>query len=305
LTDILQKVRTIKKGALVELNYLRVFYEVARAGKFSESAKKLRISQSALSRSVSLLEENEGVTLFDRSKSGVSLTAKGQEVFRLCDELFKKEKEIENLCRGVQEKCEGYMRFASSDHLINDFLPEPLLNFKKKYPNIVPSIRTGTPEEITDFLINDECEFALLFAKVNSPQIEFKNLRSEKMSLVCHPALWKECGSLRKLIAKYGYISSIDANLNRRSSQVMLELFGEIPSIGFEVNSQESQKRFCLAGEGAAYLAHFMVKKEIEKGLLFEIPIESAHEFPLWLATAKGKQLSLASRTFLKLFFES
>lgn len=284
----------------MELNYLRVFYEVARTGKFSESAKKLRISQSALSRSVSLLEENEGVTLFDRSKNGVTLTPKGQEVFRLCDQLFKKEKEIENLCRGVQEKCEGYMRFASSDHLINDYLPGLLINFKRKYPNIVPSIRTGTPEEITDFLINDECEFALLFAKVNTPQIEFTKLHSEKMSLVCHPDLWIECRTLRKLISTYGYISSIDANRGRRSSQVMLELFGEIPPIGFEVNSQESQKRFCLAKEGAAYLSHFMVKKEIESGELFEIPIESAHEFPLWLAKSMGKQLSLPSRRFLE-----
>ncbi len=293
----------------MELNYLRVFYEVACTGKFSESAKKLHISQSALSRSVSLLEESEGITLFERSKSGVTLTQKGQEIFRLCDQLFKKEKEIENLCRGVQEKCEGYMRFASSDHLINDFLPEPLLKFKRKHPGIVPSIRTGTPEEITDFLLRDECEFALMFAKINTPQIEFKKLHSEKMALVCHPELWRECRSssndktLRKLISRYGYISSIDAKLGRRSSQVMLELFGEIPPIGFEVNSQESQKRFCLAREGAAYLARFMVKKEIENGELFEIPVESAHEFPLWLATAKGKQLSLASRTFLSDLF--
>lgn len=290
----------------MELNYLRVFYEVARTGKFSESAKKLHISQSALSRSVSLLEESEGVTLFERSKKGVSLTEKGQKIFHLCDQLFKKEREIENLCRGVQEKCEGFMRFASSDHLINDFLPEHLLGFKREHPGIIPSIRTGTPEEITDFLLRDECEFALMFAKVNTPQVEFKKIHSEKMALVCHPELWRESlchnhdETLRRLISRFGYISSIDARFGRRSSQVMLELFGEIPPICFEVNSQESQKRFCLAREGAAYLARFMVKKEIENGELFEIPVESAHEFPLWLAVVKGKQLSLASRTFLK-----
>ena len=79
----------------MELNYLRVFYEVAKSGKFSESAKKLSISQSALSRSVSLLEESEGVVLFDRSKNGVKLTPKGLDVFRLCEKLFQTEKEIE------------------------------------------------------------------------------------------------------------------------------------------------------------------------------------------------------------------
>jgi DNA-binding transcriptional LysR family regulator len=80
----------------------------------------------------------------------------------------------------------------------------------------------------------------------------------------------------------------------------MLELFGEMPAIGIEVNSQESQKRFCLAGEGVAYLANFMVKKEIEGGKLFEIPVEHVHEFHLWLARPKGKHLSLTSRMFLQ-----
>lgn len=290
----------------MELNYLRVFYEVAKSGKFSESAKKLNISQSALSRSVSLLEESEGVVLFDRSKNGVQLTPKGNEVFRLCEKLFHTEKEIEDICRGAQEKCEGYLRFAASDHIINHLLPEYIRSFRNEHPEIVPSIRSGTPDEVIQLLLTTECEFAFMFAKINSPQIEFRRLHSERMSLVCHPDLWKECKStnnektLKKIINKYGYISSIGASLDRRSSQVLLELFGEQPKIGFEINSQESQKKYCMAKEGVAYLQHFMVKKEIESGELHEISIEHIHEFPLWLAKPKGKNLSLNSRTFLQ-----
>ncbi|MEA9355340.1 LysR family transcriptional regulator [Bacteriovorax sp. PP10] len=291
---------------IMELSYLRVFYEVAKAGKFSETAKKLNVSQSALSRSVSLLEEGEGVVLFDRSKSGVSLTPKGLDVFRLCEQLFQTEKEIENLCRGIQDKCEGFLRFAASDHVINDLLPGPIHEFRRQHPKVVPSIRSGTPDEIVNHLLTTDCEFALMFAKINTPQIEFRRLHPESMSLVCHPDLWKECKSssnektLKKLIGKYGYMSAIGASMDRRSSQVLIELFGEMPSIGFEINSQESQKRFCLAGEGVAYLTNFMVKKEIERGELFEIPVDHIHEFHMWLARPKGKQLSLTSRMFLQ-----
>jgi DNA-binding transcriptional LysR family regulator len=291
---------------IMELNYLRVFYEVAKAGKFSESAKKLNVSQSALSRSVSLLEENEGVVLFDRSKNGVKLTPKGIDVFRLCEQLFQTEKDIENLCRGIQDKCEGFLKFAGSDHIINDYLQDSLHDFRRQHPKVIPSIRSGTPDEIIHHLLTTDCEFALMFAKINTPQVDFRRLNPEVMSLVCHPSIWKECKSssnektLRKLIANYGYISTIGASMDRRSSQVLIELFGEHPPIGIEVNSQESQKRFCLAGEGVAYLTNFMVKKEIERGELFEIPVDHIHEFHLWLARPKGKQLSLTSRTFLK-----
>ncbi|MGZ3809636.1 MAG: LysR family transcriptional regulator, partial [Bacteriovorax sp.] len=171
----------------MELNYLRVFYQVAKDGKFSESAKKLNISQSALSRSVSLLEESEGVVLFDRSKNGVTLTPKGVDVFRLCEQLFQTEKEIEDLCRGIQENCEGFLRFAASDHIINDYLPTPMHEFRRLHPKVVPSIRSGTSDEIINLLLTTDCEFALMFAKINTPRVEFRRLHPEGMSLVCRP----------------------------------------------------------------------------------------------------------------------
>ncbi|WP_413289212.1 LysR family transcriptional regulator [Bdellovibrio sp. HCB337] len=290
----------------MELNYLRVFFEVAKSGKFSDAARKMNISQSALSRSVALLEESEGVTLFDRSKKGVALTPKGQEVFHLCEQLFRTEKEIENLCRGIQEKCEGPLRFSAADHVINDYLVKPLHEFRRKYNKVVPSIRSGTPDEVIQAVLNTDCEFGLLFAKVNLPNVEYRILHREAMAVVCHPRLWKENKSssnektLKAILKNYGYICSIGALLETRPSRVIMELFGEAPQIGLETNSQESQKRFCLAGEGVAYLSRFMVAKEIESGKLFEIPVDHPHSFNLWLATAKGKHLSLTSRMFLK-----
>src|SRR3954464_7166212 len=109
----------------MELNHLRVFFEVARIGKFAEAAKRLNISQSALSRSVALLEESEGVKLFERSKSGVTLTTTGIEIFRHCEQLFQTVNKITEVCRGIQETCEGPLHFATTDHAINYLLPKP------------------------------------------------------------------------------------------------------------------------------------------------------------------------------------
>lgn len=291
----------------MELNHLRVFYEVAKVGRFTEAAKRLNISQSALSRSVALLEESEGVQLFERSKRGVSLTRIGTEVFLRCEELFRTFHEIEGLCRGTVEKCEGPLRFATTDHVTNDLLVGPLQSFRKQYPRVVPSIFTGTPDEIADTLLASSVEFGLLFSKVPIPQIDYQVLRAqEPMVLVCHPELWKknksasDAKTLKKVIESVGYIASIGALLQTRPTRVLSELFGEMPRIAFEANSQEVQKRICLKGGGVAYLSRFMVAKEIETGKLHEIAIEHPHVFNLWLATRKGRQLSLSARTFLQ-----
>lgn len=290
----------------MELNYLRVFFEVAKAGRFSEAARRMNISQSALSRSVALLEESEGVKLFDRSKHGVELTDVGKEVFSRCEELFRTFREIEGICKGTQEECAGPLRFAASDHVINDFLIQPIQAFRKLYPKVIPSIETGSPDEIIETLVKGTCEFGLLFAKPAIPQIDYKILRSQEMALVCHPELWKRCRSsstektLKNVLKDQGYIASIGAHLRTRLTRVMQELFGEMPRVGFEVNTQEAQKRICLAQGGIAYLARFMVAKEIEEGRLFEVPVENPHSFHLWVATRRGRELTLAARTFLE-----
>src|SRR5262245_42799038 len=134
----------------MELNHLRVFFEVAKSGRFTEAAQRLNISQSALSRSVALLEESQGVKLFERSKRGVTLTQVGAEVFRHCEHLFQTVGRIEDVCKGVHETCEGPLKFATTDHIVNDLLAEPLAKFLQEYPAVLPSVTLGSPDELLE-----------------------------------------------------------------------------------------------------------------------------------------------------------
>ncbi|SCW38082.1 regulatory helix-turn-helix protein, lysR family [Sphingobium faniae] len=61
----------------IDLHKLRHALTAARAGSFSAAAEQFSISQSALTRRVPMLEENYGIRMFDRGKSGASLTLEG------------------------------------------------------------------------------------------------------------------------------------------------------------------------------------------------------------------------------------
>lgn len=290
---------------LLELNHLKVFFEVAKAGRFTEAAQRLNISQSALSRSVALLEEDCGVQLFERSKKGVVLTAIGAEVFRQCETIFQTVHRIDDVCRGIQETCAGPIRFATTDHIVNYLLPEPLRDFREEYAKVLPSIYIGTPDETLERLLLTDCEFNLSFAKVAAPQVEFEALREEPMALVVKSEVWKATRAanhharVAKVLEKVGYLSSVGASAQRRPSRVLRELFVDLPNIVTEVNGQEPQKKICMAGGGVAYLARFMVADEIKSGILHEIDVEKTHAFKLWLGTRRGHELSLAARTFI------
>ena len=64
------------------LNLYQIFYEVAGCRNFSVAAKKLYISQPAVSKSISRLEESLNTTLFHRSSRGVSLTPEGELLYK-------------------------------------------------------------------------------------------------------------------------------------------------------------------------------------------------------------------------------
>ncbi len=291
----------------MELNHLQVFFEVAKNGSFTEASRRLNISQSALSRSVALLEESENVVLFERSKRGLKLTDVGEEVFRKCQEVFQVLNKISEVCRGQREAIEGPLKFATTDHVTNHLLLSPLQNFRSEFPLVVPSIFNATYTEIIEHLRTTEIEFGLTFTKPAAPQIEYQTIGTEiVMALVVQSDVWREnkaanqSATLDKVLSKVGYIGSIGSASQTKPSRLLLELFGKMPRIGFEANSQETQKRVCLSRGGVAYLARFMVEQEIKSGVLQDITLLDPHVFSLYVATRKGRVLSAAAKLFLE-----
>jgi DNA-binding transcriptional LysR family regulator len=295
----------------MELNYLRYFYEVAKAGSFTEAARQLHVSQSALSKAVGLLEDREGVRLLTRSKKGVELTEIGTQVFLKSETIFKTLTEIELTCKGTQEHCEGLFSFGSSDHVANYFLVKSLQEMRAQNPKSVPSVFSGTPNDTIELILKNEIEFGLFFTKVNIPTILYEPLFQIEMAIVYHPKLLTKLGPdskgeitntiLRKIFTQVGFIGSIKAQYQNHPSRELMDFLGEDPNIAFESNSQEMQKRLCLAGAGVAYLARFMVEKEIAQGTLKEIRLKKPITLTLVLAKRKGRELSLSARTFLEI----
>lgn len=289
----------------MELNHLRYFYEVAKSGSFTAAANRLHISQSALSKAVALLEGAEGVTLFERSKKGVVLTAVGLEVFQQSERLFKSVGEIESTLRGRTEVCEGPLVLGASDHLTNYVLLKKLGEFQDAHPKVLPSVFSGAPNEIVSRLMAGEIEFALFFTQLEMPGVQYEPIEEIDMAVVCHPKFESEIpksGSnrVKALVKKIGYISSIRSQYRYQPSQTLIELMGENPNVVFESNSQETQKRACLAGRGVAYLARFMVAEEIAAGRLVEVPLAKALRIELLLARNRERAMSFAARSFLE-----
>ena len=99
------------------LSQYRIFYEVAKAGNISKAAKELFISQPAISKAISKLEENLDVTLFTRNSRGVQLTSEGELLFQYVENAFEALDRGENELKRIREFHIGQLTIGVSNTL--------------------------------------------------------------------------------------------------------------------------------------------------------------------------------------------
>ena len=119
---------------------LRVFHAVAEAGSFTHAGDTLNLSQSAVSRQISALEENLQVPLFHRHARGLILTEQGESLNRTVREVFAKLAMTEALLTESKEKAAGRLKVTTTVGFGTNWLAPRLHDFLEKYPDITMSL---------------------------------------------------------------------------------------------------------------------------------------------------------------------
>ncbi len=119
---------------------LRVFHAVAEAGSFTHAGDTLNLSQSAVSRQISALEETLQVPLFHRHARGLILTEQGEALNRTVREVFAKLAMTEALLTESKEKPAGRLKVTTTMGFGSTWLAPRLQGFLEAYPDITMSL---------------------------------------------------------------------------------------------------------------------------------------------------------------------
>ncbi len=115
---------------------LRVFHAVAEAGSFTHAGDTLSLSQSAVSRQISALEESLQVPLFHRHARGLILTEQGEQLNRTVREVFAKLAMTEALLTESKEKPAGRLKVTTTVGFGGAWLAPRLREFFDAYPDV-------------------------------------------------------------------------------------------------------------------------------------------------------------------------
>ena len=155
------------------LSSYHIFNAVAEAGNLSKAAKALYISQPAISRAVSKLEQTLSVKLFIRGSRGVRLTEEGQLLYEHTKSAFDSLRQGEENIRRITGLGAGTLRIGVSTSLCKHVLMPYLKQFIEEYPHIRVSIQCYSAEETLTKLEQGKLDIGLVSESFHLHQLEF------------------------------------------------------------------------------------------------------------------------------------
>lgn len=144
---------------LTQLSYI---VAVDRYRHFATAAEKTFVTQPTLSMQIHKLEEELGVTIFDRSKSPVVPTEIGERIIEQAKEMLKQSKRIEDLALINDEELKGEFRIGIIPTVAPYLLPLFLKSFAEKYPKVKLVFEEMMTNELLDLLEQDQIDVGII-----------------------------------------------------------------------------------------------------------------------------------------------
>jgi DNA-binding transcriptional LysR family regulator len=181
----------LRNNGRLDWDKLRVFHAVAEAGSFTHASETLNLSQSAVSRQISALEDALGVSLFHRHARGLILTEQGDLLYKTVHDVFAKLNNVESLLTETKENAEGTLRVTTTVAFGSVWLTSRLKEFIRAYPDIQVTLRLDDQE--LDLAMR-EADVAIRFNEPTQPDLIQRHLGSQRSHLYASPEYLKERG---------------------------------------------------------------------------------------------------------------
>jgi DNA-binding transcriptional LysR family regulator len=290
----------------LDLRKLEVFYWVAEFRSFSLAADHLSLSQPTVSAHIQDLEEKLGSKILNRVGGEATPTAIGQVLLERAKALLAFKRETFAVLDQFQGKVRGELLVGGSNIPGEYILPVRLGAFIRKYPEVKPILRIGDSAGIVEAVLDGEVELGFVGFKGEDGRLSFHRIWKDEMVLVVpkgHPWTRLKAVTLSDL-KNEGFISREGGSGTLRSFRNLVSRKRKEPekliNVIMELGSTEAVKEALIGGLGVSILSRTSIRREIQDGLLKEIPIRGLKlERDFYQIFHRHRTLSPVSQAFI------
>jgi DNA-binding transcriptional LysR family regulator len=261
---------------------LHVFLVVAEAGKISEAARRLHLSQPAVTAQIRRLEAELDMPLFIRSVHGVTLTPRGAHLRERLQHVFA---ELEEALREIDQPTDltGVLKFAASTTSAAHFVPNIFARFRRYHPAVGLHVIVGNAKDVLEQVREQHVGLGLLAGHERSPGVRLEQFMPDEIVAVCAPRIRDP--KLRRAIENLKSAQDLEhlpliwrergAGTRSVVEQVLKEHGLNVRKLDqrVEIGSTEAIKSLVVAEIGIAFFSCWEIQNELAVGTLREINI--------------------------------
>jgi len=263
----------------ITLQQMEALISLVEEGSFSRAAKKMLLTQPALTKNIQNIEDILTVRLVNRSNAGISLTPAGKVIYEYATRMVKLRNEATEKILTLNENTSGSIHVIASTIPATYILPRALSAFRKKHSDIRVYIKTADSEEAMNMVLDKEAEIGCIGKKPQNQKLAAEPLWKDRLVLAVpsgHRWLKKKSIAANELLQE-PFIAREKGSATR---DVLESYLKEAKSISLsqldvcgELGSSEAIKEAIIAGLGVSIISIHAIKRELAAGKLFEVPI--------------------------------
>lgn len=290
------------------LNLYHIFYTVAMHKNISGAAKELFISQPAISKAISKLENNLETKLFLRSSRGVNLTSEGELLFEQVKNAFIAIRNGEAQLKKIQELGVTNLSIGTSTTLCKYVLLPFLQKFVKENPHIRISISCQSSFETITALEKGLIDIGLVGIPEQTSNLVYVPIREIQDTFITtetylHNLKIREGSQKNTILSNATFMMLNKENISRKYVDAYLSSHQIEMNNIIEVDNMDLLIDFAKIDLGIACVIRDFVKQDIQNGTLIEMTFK--HEIPkrkIGFAYASGNTIPEGLRKFIAYF---
>jgi LysR family transcriptional regulator, low CO2-responsive transcriptional regulator len=169
---------------VINLHELNVFVEAALAQNFSVAARRLYLSQPAVSLHIGNLEKQLGLELFHRNGRTIQLSDAGRVLLPMAQEALRHGKHIEETMSSLRGVMIGELAIVSSTTAGKYLLPQVVAGFRRCYPEVRVSMSVTSRRSAIEGLLAGRAELAVVSARVPHAELTYESFAQDNIVLI-------------------------------------------------------------------------------------------------------------------------
>lgn len=256
------------------LRQLEVFTAIGQLGTVSEAAKRLSMSQSAASTSLSELERQFDCRLFDRNGKRLRLNETGRLLLPKARELLDRANEVEAILAGGM--AFGSLRVGAT-LTIGNYLGTLLVGeFMSRHPGSQVALEVHNTTHIAERVKDFELDLGLIEGECDDPELEMSDWVADELAVFCapyHPLAKRRLVSMKHVLDEWWIVREPGSGTRQTLDRAM-RLWHERWKIRLELEHTEAIMHAVQAGLGIGCVSRLALKESFRRGSLVELKLK-------------------------------